>query len=86
MVALLSRTDMLGIVQRRTLVAPPGRELLQEVPVAETMPSVTAGIYTRADAQLTRVAAAMAKAATTVARGLAGPDRHRLVGQGRAGR
>jgi DNA-binding transcriptional LysR family regulator len=86
MVALLSRTDMLGIVQRRTLVAAPGCELLQEVPVAETMPSVTAGIYTRADTPLTRVAAAMAKAATTVARGLAGPHRYRLVGAGRAGR
>jgi hypothetical protein len=34
------------------------------------MPSVTAGIYTRADTPLTRVAAAMARAATSVARRL----------------
>jgi hypothetical protein len=35
------------------------------------MPSVAAGIYTRADAPLTRVAAAMVRAATSVARGQA---------------
>jgi hypothetical protein len=35
------------------------------------VPSVTAGIFTRADTPLTRVAAAMAKNVTAVARGLA---------------
>jgi hypothetical protein len=72
-VALLAGTDMLGLIQRRTLRAP-GRDLLQEIPIAEAMPSVTAGIFTRADTPLTRVAAAMARAATAVARGLARPD------------
>ncbi len=73
LVALLAGTDMLGLMQRRTLEAP-GRDLLQEIPIAEAMPSVTAGIFTRADTPLTRVAAAMARAATAVARGLARPD------------
>lgn len=68
LVALLARTDMLGILQRRTLEAPYGRVLLQEIPITESLPSVTAGIFTRADAPLTRVAAAMVKAATSVAR------------------
>jgi LysR family transcriptional regulator, regulator of abg operon len=70
-VALLARTDMLGLMQRRTLQGPMAREFIQEIPIANTMPSVTAGIFTRADGPLTRVAAAMAKAAMTVARGLA---------------
>ena len=71
LVALLAGTDMLGLMQRRTLGASPGRDVLQEIAIAETMPSVTAGIFTRADAPLTRVAAAMVKAATSVARGRA---------------
>jgi DNA-binding transcriptional LysR family regulator len=70
-VALLAGTDMLGLVQRRTLKGLLGRDLLQEIPIADSMPSVTAGIFTRADTPLTRVAAAMAKAATAVARDLA---------------
>lgn len=71
LVALLAGTDLLGLIQRRTLTAS-GRDLLQLIPVASTMPSVTAGIYTRADTPLTKVAAAMAKAATAAARRLAG--------------
>jgi DNA-binding transcriptional LysR family regulator len=71
-VALLAKTDMLGFMQRRTLGEPFGRGVLQEIPVAESMPSVTAGIFTRADTPLTRAAAAMVKAASAVARGLAG--------------
>jgi LysR family transcriptional regulator of abg operon len=70
-VALLAKTDMLGVMQRRMLKEPFARDYLQEIPIAHTMPSLTAGIFTRADAPLTRVAAAMAKAAIAVARGLA---------------
>jgi len=70
-VALLAKTDMLGFMQRRILGEPFGRGVLQEIPIAEAMPSVTAGIFTRADTPLTRAAAAMAKAATAVARDLA---------------
>jgi LysR family transcriptional regulator, regulator of abg operon len=70
LVALLARTDMLGILQRSTLAAS-GRDLLQEIAPRESMPSVAAGIYTRADTPLTRVAAAMVRATTSVARDLA---------------
>lgn len=70
-VALLAKTDMLGLMQRRMLREPFAREFLQDVAVAEPMPSVTAGIFTRADAPLTRVAAAMARAVAAAARQVA---------------
>ncbi len=70
-VALLAKTDMLGLMQRRMLNEPFARDYLEEIPIADPMPSLTAGIFTRADAPLTRVAAAMAKAAMAVARNLA---------------
>ena len=73
-VTLLAKSDMVGVLQRLTLKEPLARGLLQEIPIADAIPSVTAGIFTRADTPLTRVAAAMAKAATAVARGLARPD------------
>jgi DNA-binding transcriptional LysR family regulator len=68
--ALLASTDMVGLLQRRTLKEPFAREALQELVVSDALPSVTAGLYTRADTPLTRAAAAMARAATGVARGL----------------
>jgi DNA-binding transcriptional LysR family regulator len=70
-VALLAKTDMLGLMQRRMLSEPFAHEFLQEVAVAEPMPSVTAGIFTRADAPLTRVSAAMARAVAAAARQVA---------------
>jgi DNA-binding transcriptional LysR family regulator len=69
-VALLAKTDMLGFMQRRLLGQPFARDFLQVIPVAEPMPSVTAGMYTRADTPLTRTAAAMAKAIVAAARHL----------------
>lgn len=70
-VALLAKTDMLGLMQRRLVAQPFARDFLQEVAIADPLPSVTAGMFMRADTPLTRVAAAMAKAVTMVARGLA---------------
>lgn len=72
-VALLAKTDMLGFMQRRLLVEPFARDFLQVIPVAEPMPSVTAGMYTRADTPLTRTASAMVKAIVAAARHLARP-------------
>jgi LysR family transcriptional regulator, regulator of abg operon len=72
-VALLTRTDMLGLMQRRTLKEPFARDLLQEIPIADPIPSVTAGLFTRADTPLTRVAAAMVRNVTAVARTLVRP-------------
>ena len=70
-VALLAKTDMLGFMQRIQLQEPYARDFLQEIAVAEPMPSVTAGMYTRADTPLTRAAAAMAKAVVAASRNLA---------------
>jgi len=70
-VALLAGSDMIGFMQRRLLTEPFARNHLQEIPVAEPMPSVTAGIYTRADTPLTRTASAMVRAVVAVSRNLA---------------
>jgi DNA-binding transcriptional LysR family regulator len=68
--ALLAATDMVGFMQRRTLGEPLGHGTLQEIPIAEPLPCVIAGIFRRADTPLTRAAAAMARAASAVAREL----------------
>jgi LysR family transcriptional regulator of abg operon len=64
------RADMLAILSRRMLAAPFTRDVLHEIPVAESLPSHAAGMFTRADAPLTLAAAAMARAVTAVARKL----------------
>ena len=68
MIALLAKTDMLGSISRRLLATPLVRDWLEEIPVAEALPSLTVGIITRSDPPLTRVAAAMARAVSVVAR------------------
>jgi len=50
------------------LIEPLVRDSLQEIEVAEQMPSLTVGISTRADSPLTPVALAMARAVTAAAR------------------
>lgn len=70
-VTLLAQTDMVAPIARRLLASPFARDALQQIPVAERMASATRGIITRADAPLTRVAAAMAKAVIAVGRQLA---------------
>jgi len=72
-VALLAKSDMIGLMQRRALKEGPARESLQELSLVEAIPAVTAGIYTRAGTPLSRAASAMAKAASAVARDLAIP-------------
>ena len=70
-VALLAKTDMLGFLQHRMLVEPFANDFLQAIPVAEPMPSVTVGMYTRADTPLTRTASAMVKTVIAASRNLA---------------
>ncbi|HYT16124.1 MAG TPA: hypothetical protein VEL80_07055, partial [Burkholderiales bacterium] len=70
-VAVLAKSDMLGIITRRLLAERFARDVLHEIAVAESMPSFTVGIFTRTTPPLTRVAAAMAKAVTLAARQLA---------------
>jgi DNA-binding transcriptional LysR family regulator len=69
--ALLASTDMIAALPHRLLMSPFGRGVLQEVPVAEHMPSNTQGIVTRADSPLTPAASEMAKLLTAAARQLA---------------
>lgn len=70
-VALLAKSDMIALMSRRMLARPPARDALQEIPVADQWPKIAHGIFTRADAPLTRVAAAMAQSVSAVARRLA---------------
>ncbi|MGC2517568.1 MAG: LysR substrate-binding domain-containing protein [Burkholderiales bacterium] len=71
--AMLAKTDMLGMTSRGMLAAPFARELLAEIPVAEEMPMITIGIFTRAGSHLTPAAAAMAKCISVAARQFARP-------------
>lgn len=68
MITLLAKTDMLGTISRRLLATPLVRDSLEEIAVAEPLPSLTVGIITRTDPPLTRVAVAMARAVTAAAR------------------
>jgi LysR family transcriptional regulator, regulator of abg operon len=70
-VALLARSDMITLTTRRLLASPFARDDLQEIPIADRLPSITHGIFTRSGAPLTRPAAALAKAVTLAARLLA---------------
>ena len=69
-VAIAAKTDMLTFVARWMLAHPFARDLLQEIPIAERLPPITHGMFTRADAPLTPVAAAMAKSMAAAARAL----------------
>ncbi|MFM9888397.1 MAG: hypothetical protein ACKVQT_35685 [Burkholderiales bacterium] len=51
------------------------RDVLQEIAVAESPPSDTAGMFTRADMPLTLAAGTMAKAVTAIARKLVATNR-----------
>jgi LysR family transcriptional regulator of abg operon len=70
-IGLLTKTDMLGLLSRQALGESILRDFLQQIPVAESMPSFIVGMFTRADTPLTQVAGAMAKAFTAAARTLA---------------
>jgi LysR family transcriptional regulator of abg operon len=72
-VGVLAKTDMLGILSHWMLTQSFARNFLQQIAVAEPMPTYTVGMFTRADSPLTRVAAAMAKAVTVAVRRLARP-------------
>ena len=69
--ALLAKTDTLGLVIPQLMDEPYAQKFLRRIEIAETIPAPVVGIYTRADAPLTRVASAMAQAVTAVARRLA---------------
>jgi DNA-binding transcriptional LysR family regulator len=74
LVGVLARTDIVGMLGARMLAMPALRDVLQRLPVREPLPVATIGMFTRVDPPLTRVAAAMAKTVTAVARRLARPS------------
>jgi LysR family transcriptional regulator, regulator of abg operon len=58
---LLAGSDMLAVVQHPFLDMPQVAEAVQRIPIAEGLPGMTVGLHTRADAPLTRPAAALAR-------------------------
>jgi LysR family transcriptional regulator, regulator of abg operon len=69
--SLLASTDMLGVVPRRILSWPSIPGAIQEMRIAERLPSLTVGIFARADTPLTPTAAALSKALVKAGRQLA---------------
>jgi hypothetical protein len=58
MLALLAGSDMLKVVQHPFVDMPQVAQLFQETRTAQRLPGLTVGLHTRADAPLTRPAAA----------------------------
>jgi LysR family transcriptional regulator of abg operon len=71
--ALLTRTDTLGLIARPLLKEPHTGGPLEEIRIAESAPIVTVGLITRAGAPLTPAAAAAAQAVTQASARLAKP-------------
>lgn len=69
--ALLARTDTLGLLIPQMVSESFGQLQLQRIRIREALPSLLMGMYLRADAPLTPAAAAMAQAVTAIARRLA---------------
>jgi LysR family transcriptional regulator of abg operon len=69
--ALVARTDTLGLVIPQLLAEPLAQKFIRRIPIAETIPAPMVGMYARSDAPLTPAAAAMAQAVTATARRLA---------------
>ena len=67
-VSVIAKSDALGMIVRRFLATAPACDVLQEIKIAEPMPTVTIGMIMRKDPPLTPTAAAMAKIVTAVTR------------------
>ena len=70
MLTLLAGSDMLAVVQHPFLELTHADQLVQEIQIAERLPSLTEGLHTRADAPQTRPAAASARLLSDVGRAL----------------
>lgn len=68
MLALLAASDMLAVVQHPFLDLPQAAQQVQEIRTAERLPGLTVGLHTRADAPLTRPAAALARLLSDIGR------------------
>lgn len=71
--SLLAQSDMVSLTQRLIIERPPASLMLQEIKVAEPLPTVTVGLFARADSPLTRPAAAMVRHIVAVARQIGRP-------------
>ena len=70
MLTLLASSDMLAVVQHPFLEMPGAAQHVQEIRIAERLPGLTVGLHTRADAPLTRPAAALARLLLDIGRTL----------------
>lgn len=70
MLTLLAASDLLAVVQHPFLGLPQVAESVQQLPIAERLPGMTVGLHTRADAPLTRPAAALARLLSEIGRKL----------------
>ncbi len=65
---LLAESDLLAVIQHPFLDMPGVSKTLQPIPLTERLPGVTVGLHTRADAPLTRPAAALARLLAEIGR------------------
>jgi LysR family transcriptional regulator of abg operon len=68
---LMARTEALGVIVPQLLGEPYTKESLQQIRINDPVPSLTFGIFRRADAPLSPAASAMAEAVAATARELA---------------
>jgi len=68
--ALIARSDLLGLVVRHLLEEPLADRFLQCIRIRETISRPTIGVFTRADVPLTPTAVAMVQALSAAARSL----------------
>ena len=69
--ALLAKTDTLGLLIPPMLEEPYGQRQLRQIKIQETLPAPVIGMYARADAPFTPAASSMAQAVTATARRIA---------------
>ena len=72
-IGLIAKSDMVGFLSRQLLAESILGDFLQEIPVAEPLPSYSVGMFTRSDTPLTQAAGAMASAIVAASRALARP-------------
>ena len=70
-IALLSRTDALGLIPRQQLADSRLREVVEEIAVSDAIPDLVFAIYFRADASLAAPAVALSRALIAEGRRLA---------------
>ena len=70
LLTLLAGSDMLAVVQHPFLDMPQVAQVIQEIPITQRLPGLTVGLHTRADAPLTKPAAALARLLSEIGRKL----------------